>query len=217
MKKEISFPKFVKELSKKRFIMLGEIHGTKEIPKIVQKILVSLAKNQSLNLFLEVPVNQQKFLSKKTIPFYKHQKVNDGRNSKEYFDLIKSLRSKIKIFFIDPLDWKNRDYKMYKNIKKIMNKNNNSGIFLAGNIHTSTRIFKWQDKTIKSAGCFLKKSFSNVANLNFIPLSGKFFNLSVKEVPENKKANFFKDKIIKINKNKYAYYLSKVSPCSFMK
>lgn len=225
MNKELSFSKFIKELKEKKIIVLGEIHGTREIPKIIQKIIVSLAKNKSINLFLEVPTDQQKFIYNKEIPFYKEKESMDGRNSKEYFNLIKYLRkfkSQIKIFCIDPLIWdKNRDYNIYKNIIRIMKESKDASVFICGNIHAYKNTIEINNKKIEPTAYYLKNFLKDkMVSINFIPLSGEFFNTTLKKIPEDKiKHLFFKEKIVRLDKKggyDYNYYLKKVSPCSFI-
>ena len=213
MKNKISPSKLKEELNEKSFILLGEIHGTKEIPLIIKDIILSLLKTRKINLFLEVPLVQQKYLYKDNIPFYEYRENSDGRNSKEYLDLIKLFRDKVNLFFIDPDTIINRDYGMYSNILKFVDKNDGIMIFIAGNAHTSTKPFKWGGEKIYPAGYFLKKKFKDMAVVQFIPLAGEFFNITLKKIDSNKK---IKKNIIIKNGNNYNYYLKNVSPCSFV-
>ena len=51
---DISFEKFIEEISKKELLLLGEVHGTKEIPKLTFDIIKKLNNNVNF-IFLEIP------------------------------------------------------------------------------------------------------------------------------------------------------------------
>jgi len=226
----ISFQEFIKELIKYKLILLGEIHGTKEIPYEIKKIITSLTHHNLKKVFFEAPIEEQKYLddfiktgsisSLNNIPSFKYKENSDGRNSKEYLDLIEYLRSKktVKIFFVDSIkgDLNKRDLNIYKNIKKLISKDEGLSIFITGNIHAYTEIINLKDIKMKTTGYYLKKDLKDkLASVNFIPANGNFYNLGLKKI--NKKYNLSKITIKRTNKGyEYDYLIPKVSPCSFM-
>jgi len=165
MKKPISFKGFIKILKKYDLIVLGELHGTKEIPELMKKIIESLLDEVSL-IFLEIPMHQQRYLdtyliseqesSLYEIPFFEHPS-KDGRGSKEYLLLIQFLKKmeKKKIFCIDPEKPFHRDYTMYQNI--IKNMGNSKGIFISGNVHACKQPLEMQGKLFKPCAYYLKR------------------------------------------------------------
>ena len=223
----VSFNDFIKELSKKQLILLGEIHGTKEIPHEVKKIIKSLTKYNIKNVFFEIPIEYQNFLDKfiessknidlYNIPFFKETK--DGRNSKDYLDLIRYIRNKtkIKIFFVDSLkSINNRDFNIFDNIKQAYYEHVGLSIFITGNVHAYTDIFTVENTKIKTTGYYLKNLFKDkLVSVNFMPLSGVFYNLWLKTIQN-------KEKVSKITIEKesigydFNYFIPRVSPCSFI-
>ena len=63
-KKTLTFSEFINEIRKHQFILLGEIHGTKETPAFVKKIISSLYKYNLTNIFFEIPASYQSYLEK---------------------------------------------------------------------------------------------------------------------------------------------------------
>lgn len=230
-KKSLTFSEFINELCKYQFILLGEIHGTKEIPALVKKIISSLCNYNIMNIFFEIPANYQNYLEKYRIskkkddlykiPFFK--KNRDGRGSKEYLSLISyvvKLKRNIGLYFVDPSSnkIKKRDYDIYQNIKKVLNKKDqdNINLFIGGNVHTCTKPFKLNNKKINTAGYYLKKLFKRkLVSVNLLPLKGKYYNCGIKIIHEKRP---LKKTIFRNEGGGYDFicYLKKVSPCSFI-
>lgn len=222
---EISFQKFIEELSKKQFILLGELHGTKEIPEVVNNIIKNLLYELDF-LFLEIPIDQQVYLDKYiksrdendliSIPFFKNPQ-KDGRDSIDNLLLIKNVinsSNKIKIIFVDPDTPKNRDYLMYECIKNNL-KANSLSIFFCGNIHASKENMIINGDKLETCGHYLKKLFGNsLYSVNFLPNEGSFYNLEIKNIKnKNKQAGIF------VSDGKYydfEYIIDQVSQCDFL-
>src|SRR3989344_2336334 len=95
----------INKLKEENLILFGEIHGTKEIPLLLSKFFFKLSKKESFNICLEIPYVYQKniddFLK---IKFFTDKNQRDGRNSLEYYNLIKylyNLKNKIRVYCID--------------------------------------------------------------------------------------------------------------------
>jgi len=224
---DISFEKFIEEISKKELLLLGEVHGTKEIPKLTFDIIKKLNNNVNF-IFLEIPKDQQIFLDKYTnskdekdllsIPFF-NTSNKDGRDSKDILFLIKKvihLSSKIKIKFIDPNVIENRDYLMYKKIKELLKSQENKlSIFLTGNVHASKKNLIINDKQILTCGNYLHKWLKDkLISVNFSANKGSFFNIRLTPVNgKNRKNGIF---ISNEENYDFEYILDKFTPCDFL-
>src|SRR3989344_4555387 len=104
----------INKLKEENLILFGEIHGTKEIPLLLSKFFFKLSKKESFNICLEIPYVYQKniddFLKSGDeknllkIKFFTDKNQRDGRNSLEYYNLIKylyNLKNKIRVYCID--------------------------------------------------------------------------------------------------------------------
>ena len=222
----ISFEDFIKELNKGRLILLGELHGTKEIPEIVKQIIINLGDKLGL-VFLEIPEDQQKYINQYimskdekdlfNIPFFRNP-TKDGRDSKENLLLIKCILepiNKIKIIFVDPNKIKDREYLMYRNIKEKLKSQSNLSIFLTGNVHASKEEITINEKRISTCGYYLKKWLGkNLISVNFVANKGSFYNLKVKQIFEkNKKEGIFRSKTKDYD---FEYRLKELTPCHFL-
>ena len=225
----LSFEEFVRLLSDKKLIVFGEIHGTKEIPEIISNILLEL-KLRISRIFLEIPKKNQRYINKYLksynkedlykIPFFK-QKIKDGRDSKQNLELIKvigeisKLNKKLKIFCIAPDSNLDKDYYMYKKIKKFLG-HKKINIFITGNIHASEIKIKLNDKRIIPATYYLKKWLGDkLIVVNFMANEGQFYNSGIKDIKskKDKRKGIF---LSKIENYDLEYRISKVSPCDFL-
>lgn len=232
MEERIPFRNFIKILSNYELIILGEIHGTKEIPFLIKKIIQNLS-NKINFIFLEIPKNQQAYIEKYfmlksekylyEIPFFKNPS-KDGRGSKENLLLIKSIKemlnkhsNEMRIVCIDSNKNINRDYFMYKEIRKCL-KHEKKGIniLLTGNLHAITKKVVINKKKLKPCGYYLKKWLKeDIISVNFVAMQGKFFNLKIQEV-SNKKARQEGIFYSKIKGYDLEYRIKMVSPCNFL-
>lgn len=227
----------------KKLILFGEIHGTREIPELVTKVLPNLAIN---TLFLEIPVDQQPFIdaflaagtkeSLATIPFYASPAL-DGRGSKEYLEVIRKvfllnqkMTHKTRIVCVDvPAEQKKsseqRDTFMCQQILKNLEK---QCLFIAGNIHTSLKPVSAGGKRVLTTGTLLKQYFpKEIVSIALVPLSGKFYNFGVQSISTkelqtryNLTAKEQGNTFIQSNREKtgydYMYTIKHVSPATFL-
>ncbi len=229
MNEKLPFWELIEILLNKKLITFGEIHGTKEIPLLISKVIRELQSNTS-RIFLEIPKKNQKYIDNYLkfhnkedlykIPFFR-QKIKDGRNSKENLDLIELLskisktNGKLKIFCIEPDDNSEKDYFMYKEIRKLFD-DKGINIFIAGNIHASKDKLFFKDKKIIPTGYYLKRWLNeDLIVINFTANKGKFYNFGVKKI-KSKKDN--KEGIFLSNIKNYdlEYRINKVTPSIFL-
>ena len=226
---KLGLNQFLDRITKHQLIIFGELHGTKEIPNLMKKVLSGLAKKIDI-IFLELPKSQQKHIDNFFVsgnekylyltPFF-HRKLKDGRESKENLNLIKHIKSlrdkcnrELKIICVDPDNYSKRDYLMYKEIKKNLNSKN--AVFITGNIHASKEKFMINKRPILTTGYYLQKYLKNkLLSVCFVANQGSYFNFSKKAISKRKE---FKSGIYVLgNKNYDIYYvLNKVSSCSFL-
>ena len=149
----IDFKNFI---SDKKIIVIGEMHGTTEVPLFVLKLTRQLRESQKkLTVGLEIPINHQREIDDflKTGDFDQllkldHFKYPDGRTSLAMGQLIKGLRKikgvKVICFDIDTSVGSsvNRDSLMGVNL----NKNYKGGqmIILTGNLHANLKEGYWR-------------------------------------------------------------------------
>ena len=193
----------IEKIKSKKIVLLGELHGTKEIPELITTFFNNYLKENNCNICLEIPSDEQKSIDEflKTgdekyiydMDFFKHQTNSDGRNSKEYFDLItniynlkKNKKNKTNIFCIDVsiIDYtkdiqQQREIGIAKNIIKIMN--NNKTFVILGNMHIVKQKVTIGSISFLPVGYYLFEKYGNrVVSINLWPKEGKFFNFSVK-------------------------------------
>ena len=144
-------PHILKQLAKKKIILLGENHGTKEVPEYTKQLINELAQNSRVILGLEFPMEAQAaiddfvstgdYQALKKMRFFTDSQQHSGRASKAMIEFINDLRrnKNITFFCYDvPMDYsgKNRDTEMAKNILEKLNTNRNLFITLTGNLHS---------------------------------------------------------------------------------
>ncbi|MFH1209832.1 MAG: hypothetical protein V1663_03515 [archaeon] len=216
----------LKRVKDKKLLLFGEIHGTKEIPLIIQKIITLLKDDINL-IFLEIPKDQQKYINDyvKSInendlfkmPFFKNSN-KDGRDSKENLYLIKCLLDfNLKIICVDPNEIKDRDYLMYREIKENLNLDNKKiNIFITGNFHASKEKIVINKKEFIPCGYYLRGWLKNdLIIVNFVINNGNIYNLRLKKIinKDKKEEGIFPSQ----SKNyDFEYIINKVSPCSFL-
>jgi len=217
----MDFEEFIKDIKKQNIIILGELHGTAEIPQHMLKIISGLSDSFH-TIFLEIPVSQQKyidsyFISKdesllQEIPFFKEPSM-DGRGSQEYLLFIASLKKmKKRVLCFDPSEPTQRDYKMYLNIVKSKIQR---CIIVTGNVHACKQILKLQGEDIKPLANYLAEKFGPVISVNLSAIAGMYYNMEVKNILGK---TSLKEGIFPTSENyDFLYLLKKVSPCHFIK
>jgi len=212
------------KIKDKQLILFGEIHGTKEIPEFLSKFFSEIAKEEDFNVCLEIPSEFQKNI--KSFFKFNKEKHSDGRNSSEYFWLIKNLKNlnkkhgrNIKIFCIDMNSGiRIRDKKNIQNFReKIMAENilkslkDKKTFVIIGDIHASKKPILFGKLKINSTGSILlDKIKDKIYNIRIMPTKGNFFNFGIKKIQRNKLEDL-------LNKNfDYIYDIGEVTPCSFL-
>lgn len=177
-------------IASKKVIVIGEMHGTTEVPLFVLQLVRQLKKDQKrLIVGLEIPINHQKDLDSymKTGDFEKLSKLEyfkypDGRTSVAMGELIKGLRTirKIKVVCFDtpantPIQ-ANRDSLMGVNLASIYK--SGQMVMLTGNLHANLKEGYWKPE-FKSACFYFNKieRFNNeLISLNTMFGSGTIWN-----------------------------------------
>jgi uncharacterized iron-regulated protein len=212
----------IKKIKSKKIVLFGELHGTKEIPNLLLDLFTTILKKESFNLCLEIPSKYQKYFNKfmingdekylKKIDFFYDKNQRDGRNSLEYYNLIKSIYNlnktnnhKIKLFFIDVNESKEqneREFIIFKNILKTIS--NEKTLIILGDVHASKNKISFGSTNIIPIGYLMKQKYGdNMINIRFECKNKSIFNTEEKEINFNR--NF--DEIYKIEK---------VTSCSFI-
>ena len=216
----------------KQVILLGELHGTKEIPVMLENAFSRLAKKETFNVALEIPSRYQSNIDRFLLTgkddylfaadFFLNTAASDGRNSLEYLNLIRKIyainkkqKKSIHIFCIE-LDHVQQassaqEEKETELTKRIIALSKKGRLFVVlGDIHAAKKIIAISNQQIIPAGYRLAKAMGNaVISIRFSPRKGSFFNGKMRVVAfdqENSKFDAFFDVIIP---------LSNVTPCSF--
>ncbi len=226
----MSFSEFLKEkVENKKIVLIGEIHGTKEIPKSLSEFFSRYAKDTDFNIGLEISSdNQEKidnFLSSgedsQIKDIFYNIFENDGRRTLEYLELIKEIYNlnnkynrKIKIICVDiSEDFKSEDFQNDRETKiadNIINSLEKQTFVILGDIHASKKILEFSNLKIIPTGYILFKKFKDsFVNINMVPKEGKFYNLTIKEITS--------DLLPEIKNNyDYEYYLDSVNPATIL-
>lgn len=142
-----------KVLLEKRIIVIGELHGTNEVPKLVGALAEAIKNcGRNVTVALEINENYQSAIDHylksgdeeilRGLPFFSGRGDKDGRSSIAMADLIKRIRAigliRIVCFDLEVSKFaaatnQQRDSAMAVNIKK--NIDGNHVIVLTGNIH----------------------------------------------------------------------------------
>ncbi|MBU2496743.1 MAG: hypothetical protein KJ767_01645 [Nanoarchaeota archaeon] len=216
------------KIKDKSLVIFGEIHGTKEIPELLSRFFVEIAKDEEFNICFEIPTEFQEKISLfmrngddnllRNSSFFSKNKFKDGRNSIEYLNLIKSLydinlknKMNIEVFCIDSIanNQKEKEEGLAENILKSLQ--NKKTFAILGSIHASKKPIQFKGIYIIPAGNILFKKLNNkMFNINILPNKGHFFNFGIKKIvgDYNKHFNEGFDYILKIEH---------ITPCSFLK
>jgi len=178
-------------LAKYKLVLLGEMHGTKEAPVLVNSFASLFSEHpKKVIVALEIPDENQEGINKylktgdesilRSLRFFKDTK--DGRSSVAMAYLVKSFYKKenISLFCFDISDYKNgagyRDSMMAQNILKIKKENPEAVLItLSGNIHSNTK--KGFRKGYETMGYFLKQELgSKLISLNIRYKNGTAYN-----------------------------------------
>ncbi len=227
----ISLFNFIKnKLIKRKIVIFGEVHGTKEIPLEFSDFLSKYILIKDFNLCLEIPSNEQgkinEFLDSGNLAllentqFFSNSSESDGRNSIEIIKLInkvyelnKKYDKSIKVQCVD-LNYDlvvdellKRDEIIVNNIKNALS--DFQTLVLLGNFHAMNQKFVLNGLEFETVGSILKKEFGNhILTVDIAPKKGEFFNINLKRIEEKEDSlTEFYD---------YTYYIPKVSPCSFL-
>lgn len=224
------FSRFLTEKSfGKKVILIGELHGTKEIPKLLTIFFSEYIKYNDFNICLELSSSNQdkidRFIENGDLNIIKDifsvQYENDGRKTLEYFELIKTIHNlnkknnkNIRIICVDVEDnfysdnFQNEREKIMAT--NILNSLEKQTFVILGNIHCSKKIINISDFKIIPTGYYIFKKLKNdVVNINLIPKKGKFYNLSIKEIALDSFSEFSKN-------YDFNYYLEFVTPATIM-
>ncbi len=224
----------INRIKEKQIVLFGELHGTKEIPKLLEEVFSALAKEETFNIALEIPSRYQLTIDKFLLEgkedyliqsdFFLETVSSDGRNSLEYLNLIKKIyhlrkeyKRPINIFCIELDEVLNeesaqdqKEKELSKSIMTIAKKGHL--LVVLGDIHAAKKIIKIGDQKIVPLGYVLsKKFFGKVMSVRFSPRKGSFFNRvehTVEFNEENSRFDTFFDVVIPI---------PEVTPCSFVR
>jgi len=194
----------------KKLILIGETHGTKEIPELLSKFFSELVKKEEFNICFEIPEE----FGNNFKEYFEKKEFGDGKNSKEYFELIKKLKNlNVKIIFVAPneiLNQKDLEDKIAENIMK--NLEDKKTFVILGDVHASKNLLEFGKMSLIPAGLILfDRLKEDLFSLRIVPKSGEFFNFGIKKIDKNILDEEF-------NKNfDYVYEIDKVSSCSFLK
>ncbi len=183
------------------YLLIGEIHGTKECPKEFLKFVKkNKIKKVALEFLKDYQIEIDKFYygkrSLEDISFLKNKEKNhDGRASDAVRRLISELRKeKIKIFLVDVEtgSGNERDKLMAKNLSKIKGK----VAFLCGNVHAMKKPLQLNKSDdlyqhysvgrVKTCGYFLNKNEKVISIKIHAINGGKFYNYFIQNYPKDK-------------------------------
>lgn len=198
----------IPKIKNKKIILFGEIHGTKEIPRMFLKFFKDLAKYEDFNLCLELSEEFQDIKLEDILPLTKKIGTS-GLISEEYIELIREMPKNIKILFIVPNLIKNQE-EMEKGIAdNILKLTNGKRTFaILGSIHSSKNKIKMGNLTIAPAGFLIHKKLKDeMYSVLLKAKSGGFYNNGLKKI------TYLKDDPFDKNFD-YIYEIEGVSPCS---
>lgn len=183
----VNFTNFITD---KKVIVVGEMHGTTEVPLFVLQLTKQLKRTQKkLTVGLEIPINYQKdineFMKKGDFEKLKkldHFKYPDGRTSIAMEQLIKGLRElksvRVICFDIDTnlSSGVNRDSLMGVNLSNIYE--GGQMIILTGNLHANLKEGYWRPNFKSATYHFNKnKKFNDkLISLNTYYAGGTIWN-----------------------------------------
>jgi hypothetical protein len=203
------------QLSKnKKIVLFGEIHGTKEIPEFLERFFLEASKMDNINICFEIPSDYQDKIN----DFFETEDKNDGRNCKEYFKLVNSIKElinkqglDIKIICVDVplkefLSQNEREKQIASNI--LSSADNKKTFAILGKVHASKKPILFKKEEIYTVGTIISNEIGEgLFNINIIANEGNFYNFGIKTVEED---NRFK------NCFNYNLNIGRVSPCEFV-
>ncbi len=172
----------INTLKDKQLILLGEIHGTNEMPAYAGKIIEALALNQKVLVGIEYPIDIQSQIDvfmktgdtsqlRETF-FFQEPDYHSGRGSQAMLRLLDSLRSysNVEVFCFDiPLSYKGktRDTDMAVNIlAKLQSENYPQAVLYSGNIHSRLTIGTPWNPTTQNMGAEILRLSNNHYNID---------------------------------------------------
>jgi len=145
-------PQLISAIDGKRLVLVGEVHGTNELPELVLQVITKLAEKKSLLVGLEFPTEIQPQIDQfmktgdlnilRETRFFQDAEYHSGRGSVAMVNLLGSLRNLpgVSVFCFDiPYNFNgnNRDTEMAKNILAIAAQHPDQSILIfTGNIHS---------------------------------------------------------------------------------
>ena len=171
-------------LATKKLVLVGEIHGNEESPKIFSQIVDSFAsKNKNILVALEIPGQSQENINAflKTgnedylrTNFFFTRSDQDGRSSNAMVELLRSLSLMpgIEVLCMDEvgLDAQSRDSLMAEKISEKFKIGYDHILVYAGNVHSSIIVGTPWDSFFRPMGYELNKllGFANQSVLNIL-------------------------------------------------
>jgi hypothetical protein len=187
---KLDSPDFKNFIADKKVIVVGEMHGTAEVPLFVLQLIKQLKETQrKLTIGIEIPINYQKDIDDfmKNGDFEKlknldHFKYPDGRTSKAMEQLLKGLREikRVNVICFD-IDTNsdsgvNRDSLMALNLTTSYK--GGQMVVLTGNLHANLKEGYWRPG-FKSATFYFndnKKFNDQLISLNTYYAGGTIWN-----------------------------------------
>lgn len=207
-------------LNYKKYILIGENHGVNENTTFIEHFVKEISENTKIDyIAFEYPafcidnyisaVANDSYKEIEELPVTK-MLLNDGRFSKNHFELLKYLFSKrIKFIFFDSGlgSWDERDKSMFDNLRKIKHTDKSVVVIVAGNIHTNLSQLIIDNKQYNPLGTYFNKNEVLLIKLQYH--SGEFFNFERRSF----KTTLMPDRSISIvDKNQIIYHLDKATP-----
>src|SRR3989344_4593894 len=157
----------IEKIKGKEIVLIGELHGTKEIPELITSFFNEYLKENQCNICLEIPSDEQ------------NNKTNIFCIDVSIIDYTKDIQQQ-------------REIGIAKNIIKITNNREKTFVIL-GNMHIVKQKVTIGSISFLPVGYYLFEKYGNrVVSINLWPKEGKFFNFSVKKVPsDNLPDNYF--------------------------
>lgn len=180
-------------LTMRKVILVGEVHGTNEVPQLFANIVASVAKKQKkVGVFLEISQDAQSAIdaflktSDESIlrknSFFQRE-LQDGRSSKAMVQLLRGLAklSNVTVFCMDPLEEKSSIMAQQRDTGMAAFINAHQADFdtvlaLTGNVHSSTALGTPWDLAFRPMGYELKamaKELPEGSILNILVRYGK--------------------------------------------
>ena len=184
---------FAELADEKQLIMFGEIHGTKEMPAYVAKVLCFLSKNKRpIKIGLEYLPDQLPLINryiesaglegdKKALigSSYWSRQYQDGRTSQAMFNLVEQIRVEqhagkdVEVFLFDDQSSVNRDKAMaVRIIEELNNDPDTLHVLITGNIHSQiTKGVPW-DADYMTMGAYVSERKIEFASILLTHLGG---------------------------------------------